>query len=209
MADTPFEQISRFYDSRVAEFGHHPKACDYGRPESQRKKFQVLSSVCRMEGKSLLDVGCGFADYASFLNKKFGNVAYEGVDLSAKMIEQGLALYPGLNLRVHNILDEPEPAAPTHDIVTANGIFYLLGDVAPTLMRQLVKAMFARAKVAVAFNSLSTWAGPSEPGEFNADPLETLAWCREITPWVVLRHDYMPHDFTIFLYREQLPLDPA
>jgi hypothetical protein len=90
-----------------------------------------------------------------------------------------------------------------HDIVSANGIFYLLGAEAPRLMRQLVEAMFARCHEAVIFNSLSTWASVHDAGEFYADPLETLAWCREISPWVMLRHDYLPHDFLIVIRREK------
>jgi trans-aconitate methyltransferase len=201
-----FDRIASFYNERVELYGCHPRACDYGRPESQQKKFKVLSEISDLGGKSILDVGCGFADYSTYLNERFQNVLYEGVDLSPSMIQHAKSRHPELNLRVHNILDEGDPISPTHDIVTANGIFYLLGQEAPTIMQQLVKAMFDRAKIAVAFNSLSTWTGDAEPHEFNADPLETVAWCRKLTPWVVLRHDYMPHDFTVYLYRQQLTL---
>jgi len=205
-AKASFDSIADYYNKRVDQYGCHPSACDYGRPESQRKKFQVLAEVCDLTGRSVLDVGCGFADYATYLQERFPNVVYEGVDLSPSMIRQAQLLHPFLDLRVHNILDESVPEEPTHDVVTANGIFYLLGDEAPQLMRQLVKAMFGRARIAVAFNSLSTWAQTLEPGEFNADPLATVAWCRQISPWVVLRHDYMPHDFTVLLYRKQIPV---
>lgn len=198
--DAPFAQIAEFYNRRVDQFGHDPRACDYGRSESQRRKFQALSDALDYRGRSVLDVGCGFADYADFLRARHAGVRYSGVDLSPAMIERARAAHPDLDLRVANLLEEP--VAELADIVSANGIFYLLGPDAPRLMPELVRALFARCREAVIFNSLSTWASVHEPGEYYADPLATVAWCREISPWVSLHHDYLPHDFIIVLRRQ-------
>ena len=43
------------------------RACDYGHAESQLIKSTVLSDVMPLSKNSVLDVGCGFADYAAFL----------------------------------------------------------------------------------------------------------------------------------------------
>jgi SAM-dependent methyltransferase len=201
MKTTPFPAIAEFYNRRVGEFGHDPRACDYGRAESQQRKFRALSGALNYTGRSVLDVGCGFADYAVHLTATHAGVHYAGVDLSTAMIDRARLAHPTFDLRVGNILEEP--VREQHDIVSANGIFYLLGAEAPRLMRQLVEAMFARCHEAVIFNSLSTWASVHDAGEFYADPLETLAWCREISPWVMLRHDYLPHDFLIVIRREK------
>ncbi len=201
MTPAPFAEIARFYDRRVAEFGHDPRACDYGRAESQQRKFRVLAEAADYGGASVLDVGCGFADYADYLAGRFPDVRYSGVDLSPAMISRARAAHPALDLRVGNLLEEP--AEPTHDFVSANGIFYLLGAEAPALMRRLVAAMFARCRRGVVFNSPSAWASVHEPGEYYADPAEVVSWCREISPWVRLRHDYLPHDFTVMLSRER------
>lgn len=194
-----FARISAFYDDLVERHGHVPRACDYGSPDSQRAKFKVLSEVADLAGMRALDVGCGFADFARYLRPRFSSVEYVGVDVSRRMIEEGRRLEPALDLRLGNIMDMA--FTETFDLVTANGIFYLLGEDAPRLMHEMIQRMFALARVAVAFNSLSTWARDPEPQEFHADPLEVLAFCRELTPWCVLRHDYHPRDFTIYLYK--------
>jgi SAM-dependent methyltransferase len=198
---SPFGGIASYYDDLVNRFGHDPRACDYGRPTSQTTKFQLLSEVTPLQGLRLLDVGCGFADYADFLQARYGEVTYVGVDISPRMVDEARQLRPGLDLRLLNILHEK--SAETFDVVNANGIFYLLGAEAPELMRALIRRMFELSTVAVAFNSLSSWASVHEPSEFYADPIETLAYCRTLTPWVVLRHDYLAHDFTIYMYRDQ------
>jgi SAM-dependent methyltransferase len=193
-----FAAIGRYYDGLVAKYGHDPRACDYGRAESQAIKFKVLSEVTPLDGKRVLDVGCGFADYAAYLSRRFREVAYTGVDISAAMVAEARRLHPALPIMAANILEDDVGA---HDVVTANGIFYLLGADAPALTRALIARMFASATEAVAFNSLSAWAPDREPGEYYADPAEILDYCRTLTPWVSLRHDYHSRDFTVYLYK--------
>jgi|TARA_B100000315_G_scaffold178743_1_gene167418 cyclopropane fatty-acyl-phospholipid synthase-like methyltransferase len=197
-----FAEIGTYYDRLVDEFGHDPRACDYGRPESQAAKFRVISEVMPLQGKSLLDVGCGFADFADFLDQYFPGVTYSGVDISEAMVAQARERRPQCDIRRLNIL---EKSPGQYDVVTANGIFYLLGDEAPDLMGRLIATMFEAAGEAVAFNSLSAWAEDPEAGEYYADPLEVTAFCRTLTPWVVMRHDYHGRDFTCYLYKNRRP----
>lgn len=197
---TRSRHIARFYAGLIDRYGHHPCACDYGSRQSQETKFGVLAQVMPLDGKRVLDVGCGFADFAEYLLARHGGLTYEGVDITARMIQEARRLRPGLSLRVLDILSE-DPGGP-YDLVTANGIFYLLGDDPEARMRQLITRMYELTSCAVAFTSLSTWAGQREPGEFHADPFATVAFCRGLTPWVVLRHDYLPRDFTVYMYRE-------
>ncbi|GBO51706.1 hypothetical protein APA_947 [Pseudanabaena sp. lw0831] len=93
----------------------------------------------------------------------------------------------------------------SYDLVTANGIFYLLNQDAELYMQRLIARMYELSSKAVAFNSLSLWDKNQEDGEFYADPLKTVQFCRTLTPWGVLRHDYLLHDFTIYMYKEPRP----
>jgi len=193
-----FGRIGRYYDGLLSQHGHSARSCDYGHPNSQRAKFEVMSQVLDFTGRRVLDVGCGLADYATFLKGRFNNVTYVGVDISESMLSEAKKAHPDLDLRHLNILSD-DPGR--FDIVTANGIFYLLGEEASSLMRQLIERMYSFSNEAVAFTSLSRWAPDQEPQEYYADPLDTVAYCRTLAPWVALRHDYHPRDFSIYLYR--------
>jgi SAM-dependent methyltransferase len=195
----PFGRIANYYQDLVQKYGHDPRACDYGRPQSQEIKFRVLSEAMPVKGRSVLDVGCGFADFHRFLRDRFGEVRYSGIDVCPAMVEEARRLDPHCEVKLANILDAS--IRERFDLVTANGIFYLLGDEAWSTMQEIVRRMYAVAEHAVAFNSLSSWAEDKDPGEFYADPAEVLQFCRTLTPWVLLRHDYHPRDFTIYMYK--------
>lgn len=206
----PFGRIANFYDGLVRQYGHDPRACDYGRPESQAIKFRVLSEVMplaetNLASTNLLDVGCGFADFATYLQQRFSGLKYYGIDLSCAMVAEARRNHPDLDLRVANVLDASFDR--TFDVVTANGIFYLLGEQAWTMMRKIIERLYELATSAVAFNSLSAWAKAEdqEAGEYYADPLKVLDFCRQLAPRVVLRHDYHPRDFTIYMYKAARP----
>jgi SAM-dependent methyltransferase len=196
-----FQRIASYYDKLVARYGHDPKACDYGQASSQIIKFRILSEVMDLKGRRLLDVGCGFADFRSYLLERVGDVCYSGVDLSGEMVQRARRLHPHTDVRQCNILADAVEGG--YDVVTANGIFYLLRGKAFEVMCELIRRMFDLADAAVAFNSLSAWAPQQEPEEFYAEPLEVLRFCKTLTPWVTLRHDYVPHDFTMYLYKRQ------
>ena len=199
-AGSVFNRVAGYYEELVERHGDSPRSCDWGDHRSQIARFEVVASVAPLEGRRILDVGCGLGHFADFLNERYREFTYVGVDLSEPMIKLGRDLHPGLDLRVANILTED---LGEFDVVVASGIFYLLGEHAAELMKQIVSRMYSHARVAVAWNSLSAWASDQQEGEFYANPLEAVHFTRSLTPWVTLRHDYHPRDFTIYGYREQ------
>lgn len=205
MTDDPksgqiFPRIAAYFDRLVRQYGHDIRAIDYGRATTQTLKFSVLCQGLDLAGRSVLDVGCGFADLSRYLAAQKIDVAYSGIDISGEMIAAARALDPALPLIHGNILEAAIPEKSV-DVVIATGVFYLLGPDAEALSRQLIARTFAIAREAVAFSTLSTWAPYVENGEHHSDPVALLDFCRGLTPHVALRHDYHPRDMTFFLYR--------
>lgn len=196
-----FVRVRDYYRALVEKYGHDPRACDYGRAESQLAKFDVIATAIRGRRDRVLDVGCGFGDFLTYLRHRGLDVEYTGIDISEAMVEQARRHLPDARILLGNFLDAP--VTGEYDIVTANGIFYLLGSNAEALMHRLVTRMFSLAQRTVVFNSLSSWAPDPQPGEFYADPSSVLSFCRSLTPWVTLRHDYHPRDFTVFLHKRK------
>ena len=65
----------------------------------------------------------------------------------------------------------------------------------------MMDAMFKLAKNGVAINFLSIFSDYLTPGEYYSNPEVILRLAFSISPKVVLRHDYMKHDFTFYLYK--------
>ena len=197
---TQFDNIEKYYNHLVTKHGDSPRSCDYGRPESQRTKFEVLSGVLSRNDRTLLDVGCGLGDYYQFLLKKNYKLDYFGMDLSGSMVALAREKYEGIHVVQKNIIELDESIK--YDVISANGIFYLLQDNPEKTMKALISKMYLLATRSIAFNSLSSFCQDQEKEEFYANPVEVMRFCMSLTPWVRLCHDYHHRDFTVYMFKD-------
>ena len=197
------ERNIRYYSDLIETYGIDTRSLDWGSRESQAIRFSVLARVGKLDGASVLDVGCGMGDFYGWLKQERIEVNYTGIDITPGMIEIAQQRFPDACFKVVNLLKADDTLIKQYDYIVASGIFCHRLNEPFDFLKEMVKEMFHRCNKAVAFNSLSGWAPEKESGEFHADPLETVAWCRTLTPRVVLRHDYHPHDFTIYIYKKQ------
>ncbi len=198
------------YSESLDQFGYSMGAVGWGSPESQQIRFQVLTEIGMYPRASVVDIGCGMGDIYDYLDRHFHvRDGYLGIDITPRMVEAATARYPEGRFIADDILN-PRTSIPRADFVLASGIFALLKlDLEPhRIMTDLIAAMFHLCKEGLAFNSLSSWTPHPEPDKFFVDPEKALRICRGITPWVTLRHDYLPHDFTVYMYRGQKRTSP-
>jgi len=143
----------------------------------------------------------GLGDLWDYLSSKGIGVFYTGYDFTPAMVAEAKGRFPSVPFEVRDILEEPDEHC-RFDYVMASGIFYLRRDSPMQYLVETVRRMFGLCRIGVAFNSLSARASRRDPHEFHADPSRVLSSCLEITPRVVLRHDYLPNDFTVYLFRD-------
>lgn len=189
------------YCSLLACHGLSARSLDWGSRESQEVRFAVLAGVGGLSGASILDVGCGLADLHGWLLDQGVPHRYVGLDVTPDMAARAAARYPDIEVRQAEALAWDGFAEQSFDYVFASGLFYLRRQSPAAYLQATVARLFSWCRKGLAFNSLSAWAEGREPDEFYADPLETLAACRALASRLVLRHDYHPGDFTVYLYR--------
>lgn len=191
----------RSYRELLAAHGISHKTLNWGSREGQQLRFKILAEIGVLQGKRILDVGCGLGDFAEWLMQNNTQVTYTGLDLTSELVDQARNRYPTLEFLHGSILDEELLNGRKFDYVFASGIFYTYCAGGENWMKSAIRRMWSLCENGIAFNSLSTWAENHEPEEFYANPAEIMDFCKTLTPWIAVRHDYHPRDFTIFLLR--------
>lgn len=190
-----------YYSRLILEHGISVRSLDWGSVESQQLRFSILAQVGVLNGASVLDVGCGLGDFLDWLKNLKTEVRYTGLDITPKMIQFAKERFLNARFMIGNLLELDDSVIGFHDYIFSSGIFARIEEVPFRFMQEMVSKMFSLCNKAVSFNSLSGWAPQKDSGEYYADPLEVLNFCRTITPWVVLRHDYHARDFTVYMYK--------
>lgn len=187
------------YSARLREHGDSPKSVGWDCREHQRRRFEVAVACADFAGRSVLDVGCGLGDVYGFLRDcGIGIESYLGVDLNAELIDLAARKYPEARFEVFDVASDPSSQSVAQaDIVIMLGLCnfkqtHLDNAVyAPVLMCRA----FALAKEALICDFLSqirTSDYPQEDWVYYYDPRVVLGWALEVSPKVVLRHDYPP-----------------
>lgn len=194
-------RTAEHYRQLLQEYGASYRTLDWGSREGQHMRFSVLAGIGDLSVSRILDVGCGLGDFAGWLAANGIEADYTGLDLTADLAEQAARLHPHQRFLHGSILDEALLSGERFDYVVASGIFATYPSGAEDFLHRAVARMWRLAGRGLAFNSLSAWAPVREEGEYHADPPAVLEYCRSLTPWLALRHDYHPRDFTVYLLR--------
>jgi SAM-dependent methyltransferase len=203
-------RTARFFSDRCDSFSSSFEAANWGSQQGQRRRFEVLSGIADLHGETVLDVGCGQGDYASYLLEN-GIIPrrFVGIDLSDRMIEIASARdFKPIDTEFYcSSFHDFKPGLGEYDYVFASGIFYRV-DLEPyEFLERTVELFYRSAGAGTAFNTLFNWGGQGdstpEGGEFLAQPERLLDIVRRITSRFVLRCDYHPRDLTFYLYKQE------
>ncbi|HSX83518.1 MAG TPA: hypothetical protein VLQ80_33820, partial [Candidatus Saccharimonadia bacterium] len=69
-------------------------------------------------------------------------------------------------------------------------------------IQRALREMYDACTRGVAINFLSITDLQTDPIFYHYDPQIMLAYCQTFCPDVRVREDYLPNDFTLYLYRE-------
>ena len=71
-------------------------------------------------------------------------------------------------------------------------------------IQRVLREMYDACTRGVAINFLSITDPQTDPIFYHYDPQVMLAYCQTFCPDVRVREDYLPNDFTLYLYRATL-----
>lgn len=184
------------YSTRLRQFGADPRTLGWDRKESQRARFAVATRAAPFAGRSVLDIGCGLADFGDFLygDASLAPANYSGIDINPDLIKICRQRHPSGTFEVRNILRQPY-AGEQWDIVTMFGLLNLR-------FKEFSNEEYARELIAEAFricgdalivdmlSARTDAAYPPEDFVYYHQPTTMLDFALGLTPYVTLLHDY-------------------
>lgn len=196
------DSLKSIYQKRWEQHGHSPLSLGWTKGK-QDTRFDILLGGFPCENQSFLDVGCGFGDLISALRKKTSSFSYLGVDMVPQFLNQARSLYsdPRIRFQVCDFLSYPFDEM--HDYAVASGIFaFYLAEVDNyDYIHNVLQKMFVLSRKAVSVDFLSDRVNFKRHNIFYANPGRILEIGLSLTRRIQLRHDYMPFEFSLTLFK--------
>lgn len=198
-----YETIKR-YTERYLEFGYSPKSLGWNKGK-QDIRFDVLTSQYDCRGKTILDIGCGFGDLNNSLRTRFqDDYSYIGIDLVPDLIKEAQSRYIDHRIKFieGNFLEVELDEIP--DFAIASGIFnHKLKDGNNyEVIEATMRKAFSLSRDGFAFDFLTDRVDFTLSHTFHSDPGKILSLALQLSRNVVLRNDYMPFEFSIFVFKD-------
>lgn len=192
----------KHYQKNFQKYGVDAKALSWAGRGAAHQRFRAIWKEIDFNNKSVLDVGCGFGEMAKFLRKRYVGVKYKGVDIVPEFVKEAKKRYPFYEFQQRDYFNDP--MEEKFDVVMASGTLNSnLGPANVEFRKKAIRIMFEHTRSVCVFNMLGAHPQPETPKGSNvwyADSLEILDYCMSLTRRVVLRANYHPRDFTIFMY---------
>lgn len=191
-------RLTKFYNNSLSAYGENdPRGVHWQNSDNQQKRFQILSQIGDLNGKSVLDVGCGFGDLYGFLVREGKSTEYSGIDIVSEFISAARRKYPNANFEEKDIFDIEKQ----YDYVLASGALSFKVENHHQYYEEMIRKMFEIAKIGIAFNMLDIKNHIDDAEFASYDSNEIASFCKTLTPKVEVITDYLPQDFTIYMYK--------
>ena len=195
------EYVLSFYNKKLSIHGDSPEALGWteqGQAAHYRSLLDVAESI---DGRKILDYGCGKGDFYRYLKKRNVAVWYTGFDINERLISLAREKFPEGRFEVFDT--DRDLIEENFDYIFLCGVFNLQVQGIDECVMETLKKLFRHCGTALVFNGLSAH-NPRRHFELHYFyPEDLLQYAlRNLSHSVALRHDRMTFDFTLFVYRD-------
>ncbi len=187
------------YDTRIMEFGFSPKSLGWIKG-NQGIRFLALTEIGIMNNSKIYDIGCGFGDLFRFLKITSKNFRYTGFELNPNLISMAKKKNPNTKFKQFDI--EKEQIVGKCDWAIVSGLFNFKRKDNYKFIKNTIRKIFHLCNKGVAIDFLSTYVDYKNRDSFYSSPEKIFKICKELSPRIILRHDYMPFEFCVYIYKK-------
>jgi SAM-dependent methyltransferase len=194
--------IANYYQELLAKYGQSPRAVDWPDEDQRNLRFKVLTEIGNLNGCSVADVGSGLGDLYGFLQKQGWHGDYTGFELIPRFVAIARERHSSAEFIEGNFLSVD--TQKKFDWVFLNGSLNVRFDGIEQFTYNVIEKMYAICNRGVAFNLMSSYVDFQKDITAHNDPEKIFKFCKSLTRFVTLRHDYHRWEFTIYLFRSDL-----
>lgn len=205
MNNSDLQKTIERYNKRLDELGYSEEALGWTRRNATtRFEYLIIEWEKELNNATVCDFGCGFGDLLTYMKGKgLSDVKYTGIDINQRLTEIGKEQHPDADFWVGDILTDEFDRQ--FDFSFSSGVFNhkLEGiDEYEFIKRSLDKLNEISTK-GFAVNFLSDKVEYNTDHNFNSSPARILDMCYAYSNNVVLRNDYMPFEFTVYVRKDR------
>ncbi len=195
------KRIIERYNKRILDHGNTIDSLASGTEERRKIRFEILTEVGIKENDSVLDLGCGYGDYFSYLKNNIGKCNYLGIDINENLIDFAKKKFPEAQFSVLDIQNE-NPGRFDYIVSTSCFNLKLSNESNYDFIEDLLKKAYANADKGMAIDFLSSYVDfKGNPKEaFYYEPEKIFKIAKSISKRVCLRHDYPLFEFCIYIF---------
>lgn len=201
MSAAPPQPYLEPYVRAAKQYGAGFSALLWASPKTQRARFDAIRRAYDPQGKSVLDAGCGRADYLEFLLSRDVRPAdYVGLEaVEALAVAAEAKAFPGSRIVRGDFVREPAKLFVGADVIIFSGSLNTMDE--GTFYDTLRRAYDAAAE-AVVFNFLCSpaLAGRAYLTWHQRERVEAFA--RRVASEVRILEDYLQGDCTIAMVKQ-------
>lgn len=195
------EHLQEDYDKSLEMYGAGPKALLWWDYRSMAIRFRELVKEVPVEGKTIMDAGCGLGDLLPYLYAKSVNFRYTGYDKKPEFVEEARRHYEGHEFKVG---DPMNSRLGLFDVVISSGV--MNGNVKNWMKKRqkMIANLFDQTGEVLAFNMAGGLRPiPDDSLIAYANANEIYKFCKTLTKHTTLNTSYLDKDFTIIMFKKQ------
>lgn len=202
MKEKDKQKIINRYEGRLKEFGPVQKSLGWLKGR-QRFRFFYLQEIERFSpDDSVADIGCGYGDLFNHLKESGWKGEYVGIDIVPGLIKEAKVKYPKASFLLTDIIED-NYTKKSDWIFSSGALTSKTEEVDSSLhLETMLKKMFSLCNKGVAVNFCSPFVEFESDVNFHPDITKLLQIISKLTKRFSLRHDYMPYEFTLYLYKD-------
>jgi len=194
------ETVIGRYQRRIAEHGPTFQSQASGTIDTQRARQEMHASAVVGHRPRVLDIGCGVGSFYEHLQAQRPDCDYTGYDIVPEYVDSCRRRYPAAAFLLRNAL--ADGIEGIFDCVVMSQVLnnrYRKSDNTE-IMQEAIGLALSHARRSVSVDMMSSFVDYENPDLFYYHPADILNFAKSLTPWVVLRHDYLPFEFCIQLF---------